>query len=95
MSVLLLVAHFALVFNNCLCDAPTWDEIGHLVAGLSHWHTGRFELYPVNPPLTRMLATSCVAPYYAEPIWDGYSTHPNALAHLSIGVRYVGQPPAS
>jgi hypothetical protein len=34
----------------------TIDEVGHLPAGLSHWQTGSFAMYRVNPPLPRMLA---------------------------------------
>jgi hypothetical protein len=33
------------------------DEVGHLAAGLSHWETGTFTLYRVNPPLVRLVAT--------------------------------------
>lgn len=40
-----------------MIHGPSWDEVGHLPAGLSHWKTGRFELYRVNPPLIRMAAT--------------------------------------
>ncbi len=32
------------------------DETAHVPAGLSHWKTGEFGLYRVNPPLPRMIA---------------------------------------
>ncbi len=35
----------------------TVDESSYIPAGLWHWQTGGFELYRVNPPLPRMLAT--------------------------------------
>lgn len=38
-------------------QAPTNDEPSHLVAGLSIWQTGCFDVYIVNPPAVRMLAT--------------------------------------
>lgn len=38
--------------------SPTFDEPAHFVAGWSHWELGRFDLYNVNPPLVRMVATA-------------------------------------
>jgi hypothetical protein len=37
--------------------SPGIDEVGHLAAGLHHWTTGTFDLYRVNPPLVRCVAT--------------------------------------
>ena len=37
--------------------SPSVDEVGHMAAGLNHWHTGNFDLYRVNPPLGRLVAT--------------------------------------
>jgi hypothetical protein len=48
--------HVALVAWNGAIHSPTWDEVGHLVAGIDHWERGSFELYKVNPPLVRMVA---------------------------------------
>jgi hypothetical protein len=42
-------------------DSPTWDEVGHFAAGLSHWYNGSFNLYRVNPPLVRFVACGPVA----------------------------------
>ena len=54
--VVLLLLHAALLGFSSSRHNPTIDEAGHLVAGLSHWSFGRFELYNVNPPLVRMCA---------------------------------------
>ncbi|GIW98140.1 MAG: hypothetical protein KatS3mg111_1473 [Pirellulaceae bacterium] len=40
--------------------APTPDEMAHLASGVSHWRYSRFELYRVNPPLARLVATAPV-----------------------------------
>ncbi|MGO8745454.1 MAG: glycosyltransferase family 39 protein [Thermoguttaceae bacterium] len=53
----ILAVHIGLVAWGDWRQSPTWDEIGHLPAGLSHWYSGRFDLYHVNPPLVRMIAT--------------------------------------
>jgi len=45
-----------LLSYNAWHTSPTQDEPAHLVAGLDHWRTGRFDLYRVNPPLVRMIA---------------------------------------
>ncbi|MCA9036267.1 MAG: glycosyltransferase family 39 protein [Planctomycetaceae bacterium] len=42
---------------SCAANSPTIDEPGHLVGGLSIWKYGRFDVYKVNPPLMRMLAS--------------------------------------
>lgn len=38
--------------------SPTDDETAHLPAGVSYWQFGRFDLYPVNPPLVKLVAAA-------------------------------------
>src|SRR5262245_26509474 len=38
-------------------NSPVLDEPANLASGLSHWKELHFELYRVNPPLVRMVAT--------------------------------------
>ena len=47
----LLTIHVALLAWGGWMQSPTFDEVGHIGAGVSLWHFGRFELYRVNPPL--------------------------------------------
>jgi hypothetical protein len=54
--VLLLVIHGALLAFAAVVDSPTWDEAAHLPSGISHWISGSFRLYRVNPPLVRLVA---------------------------------------
>ncbi|MCA9000241.1 MAG: glycosyltransferase family 39 protein, partial [Planctomycetaceae bacterium] len=49
--------HVVLLVWGSFAHGPGWDEVGHLAAGWSHWKTSRTDLYRVNPPLVRMLAT--------------------------------------
>ena len=56
-SVIVLL-HLSLLVYGIFIHGPGWDEVGHLPAGISHWKTGRFDLYRVNPPLPRMIATA-------------------------------------
>lgn len=53
----ILLAHGTLVAFLAIRNAPNVDETAHLAAGLSHWSLGSFDLYRVNPPLIRMIAT--------------------------------------
>lgn len=53
---ILLLLHTLLIGWIAVRKSPVVDEFPHLVAGISHWEFGTFELYPVNPPLVRMAA---------------------------------------
>src|SRR5262245_3954136 len=55
--VLLLLVHVGLFFHCALEDSATFDEVGHLTAGLSYWQSDSFALYNVNPPLPKLLST--------------------------------------
>lgn len=54
--ILLLSIHLLMLAWSCFMQSPTLNEPGHLVAGLTHWETGKFSLFRVNPPLVRMVA---------------------------------------
>lgn len=71
--------------------SPVVDEPGHLIAGLSHWELGRFDLYRVNPPLVRLAATfpvSCM-----QPKIDGssYSPNPWNRSEFVLGRQFFSQ----
>jgi 4-amino-4-deoxy-L-arabinose transferase-like glycosyltransferase len=53
---LLLIVHAALALGIVWNHFAVVDEVGHVPAGVSHWRTGDFRAYNVNPPLGRMLA---------------------------------------
>jgi hypothetical protein len=55
-AVLLLVAFAALCAHGLRVDSPTVDEFAHLPAGYWTLETGRFELFPLNPPLIKVLS---------------------------------------
>ncbi len=55
-SILLLI-HAGLLLYSLRHNFATVDEVGHLAAGVTHWKTGDFSPYRVNPPLVRLLAT--------------------------------------
>ena len=55
---LLLVTQTGLLGWAATRHSPAIDEVGHLAAGLHHWRTGSLDLYRVNPPLVRLVATA-------------------------------------
>ena len=55
-ATICLIVHAVLLAYMAWCSSPTFNEPGHLVAGLSNWKYSEFHLYRVNPPLVRMMA---------------------------------------
>ncbi len=71
-------------------DCMTWDEIGHLPAGISHWQRGEFSLYRVNPPLVRMVATIPVVLAGAKTHWGPRPTGIGARPEFyPVGTEFV------
>lgn len=87
--VALLAAHTTLLAYSAYVHSPTLDEPGHLVAGLSHWEFGRFELYRVNPPLVRMVAALPVMAIGYEADWSGFYEGPGARPVFGMGEDFI------
>lgn len=51
-----IAVHTVLLVWQASKNSPTIDEPGHLVAGVSYLEYWDFDLYSVNPPLTKMIA---------------------------------------
>jgi hypothetical protein len=85
----LLLVHIMLLAWSATRRAPVVDETGHLPAGLSHWDLRRFDLYCVNPPLVRCVAT---LPLFLADVpmdFKGYQTLPRYRAESGIGRRWI------
>ena len=85
----LLVIHSGLLMYSAYVHSPTPNEPGHLVAGLSHWKFGRFELYRVNPPLVRMVAALPVMIVGYEMDWLGFYDGPGARPIFNLGETFI------
>src|SRR6185436_8038115 len=55
-AVLLLAAFAVLCTHGLRRDSPTVDEFAHLPAGYWTLKTARFDLFPLNPPLVKVLS---------------------------------------
>jgi hypothetical protein len=87
--VWLITVHSALLAFGAVIHSPTWDEPGHLVAGISHWQFGDFRAYHVNPPLVRMVAASPVLLAGPQTDWSHYSAEPFSRPEFSLGRDFV------
>ena len=75
-------------------NAPVPDEASHLAAGISCWQLGRFDLYPVNPPLVRTVAAAPVTqldPTTDWSVWDRQNPKrtPESRPEWSVGIGFV------
>jgi hypothetical protein len=87
--VAMLACHTVLLGYSAYVHSPTLNEPGHLVAGLSYWKFGRFDIYSVNPPLVRFVAAlPVIAAGYNED-WSGYYGGPGARPEFKMGEDFV------
>jgi hypothetical protein len=85
----LLVIHTLLLGYSAYVHSPTLNEPAHLVAGLSHWKFGRFDVYRVNPPLVRMVAALPVMAVGYQEDWNGFYEGPGARPEARLGKDFV------
>jgi len=85
---LVLLTHAGLLAWGAARHSPTIDEVAHLPAGIDHWRSGRFDLYRVNPPLVRMLASLPVLA--ASPVTEEFRfAHPASRAEFAAGGAFI------
>lgn len=85
----ILAAHAWCLAYGAAVNSPTVDEVAHLPAGITHWHSGRFELYRVNPPLVRMVAAVPVLAVKPRTNWAAYSEEPFRRPEFQVGRDFV------
>jgi hypothetical protein len=86
----LLLLQALLIARLAVRHAPTSDEVGHLPAGIYYWRHGTFDLYAVNPPLTRLIAAAPVV--VQNPTIEFFGGPPLPVAtrmEWSIGQRFI------
>lgn len=86
---LLLITHVALLAWSATKHSPNLNETAHLVAGVSHWNYRRFELYRVNPPLVRMIATLPLLASDVKYDWSEFNESPGARPVFQLGSLFV------
>ncbi len=86
---LLLSCHALLLAWGAYTHSPTFNEPGHLVAGISNWQLGRFDVYMVNPPLVRLVAAAPVVLVGTETDWRGLFEGVGARPEFPLGEDFV------
>ena len=87
--IVLLSVHAGLLAWSATRHSPTLNEPGHLVAGLTHWKFGRFEVYRVNPPLTHYVAAIPVMLAGYQEDWSGFYDSPGARPEFRMGEDFI------
>ncbi|NQT16069.1 MAG: glycosyltransferase family 39 protein [Planctomycetes bacterium] len=85
----LLLLHAGLLAWGAWQHSSTWDEIAHLPAGISHWQLGRFDLFRVNPPLVRMVASLPVMAARPKTDWKSYDDRVENRPDSAVGRDFM------
>ena len=86
----LLCVHAGMLGWIAFRYSPTIDEPAHLVAGISHWKFGRFDMYRVNPPLVRLLAGAPLLPITSvQTDWTPFRDEPYVRTEFAVGRAFT------
>lgn len=92
-AAILLSLQAILLAWGAVCHSPTYDEVAHLPAGLSHWERGDYHLYRVNPPLVRMIASLPVWFLGADTDWSRLDSvidsDTNKRIDFEVGAEFI------
>ena len=84
-----LLAHAVLVGWMGWATSPNKTETGHMAATAYLWQTRRFDVFHVNPPLTRAISGLPVAMCRPEYDWDQYSSQPQNRSEFRLGTSFI------
>jgi len=70
--------------------SPNRTETGHIGAAVYLWHTGKLDVFHVNPPLVRAIAGAPVA-LFCNPNydWRAYSPRPQDRSEWALGRAFI------
>ena len=86
---LVIAVYTVIVVIEALVHSPNANECAHLIAGVSHWQLGRFELYRVNPPLVRAVAALPAVVIGCETDWTLFSVAPGSRSEFSMVPGFI------
>lgn len=87
------IVQVGLLAWSAYSHSPVGDELAHLPAGISYWQLGAFDLYRVNPPLSRLVAGLPMIVGGAELDWDEYRSGLSDRPEWSMGKAFVSAHP--
>ena len=88
--IILLLTQVSLLVYLSWSTSPNRTEAGHLGAAVYLWHTGKFDVFHVNPPLVRAVAGAPIA-LFCKPNydWTGYSPRPQDRSEWRLGTAFI------
>jgi hypothetical protein len=84
-----VVVALAIASSGVVRNFPNVDEIGHLPASESHWRFGTYDLYRVNPPLSRIWIGLTNLWTSAGFDWSTYTSRQGFRPEFSIGLDFL------
>ena len=88
--VTLLLTQASLLICLSWSTSPNRTEVGHIGAAVYLWHTGKLDVFHVNPPLVRAVAGAPVALFCNSNYdWTGYSPRPQDRSEWRIGSAFI------
>ena len=87
--LLLLGVHATLLVWIAWRTSPNKTETAHVAAGLYSWQTNRFDVFNVNPPLVRAVATVPIVLCSPKYDWLLYSPVPRDRSEWSLGSAFI------
>ena len=87
--VFLLSANALLVGWVGWTESPNRTETGQMAATVYLWHTLRFGVFHVNPPLTRTITGLPVAICQPQYDWGFYSSRPQDRPEWAMGTAFI------
>jgi hypothetical protein len=87
--MVLLILHSLLLCYSAYVHSPTLNEPAHLVAGLSEWKFGRFDVYNVNPPLVNTVAALTVMAVGYNEEWSGLYESTAVRRETKMGEKFA------
>lgn len=88
-AIVILLVHGCLLWSISAVNAPTADEAAHLTAGLSHWRSGNFSLYCVNPPLMRLISSFPLNFLQLQEDWRQADAGPYSRPEFTIAYQFL------
>lgn len=70
-------------------SCPNRTEVGHMAATVYLWHTLHFDVFHVNPPLTRVISGLPVVLSRPNYDWNFYSSRPRDRSEWAMGTAFI------
>jgi len=88
--VLALIVQASLLLRLDWTTSPNRTELGHIAAAMRFYETGDYDLFHVNPPLTRLFVSPAIVKFAApQTDWNDYSNDRVKRPEWATGVAFI------